>query len=91
MNPLAEGFDLYNKFEESVFPQYAPIPQLVERMRAEGALAALMSGSGASVFSFFASEAEARRACKNLEAHVRWACVSSFFFPKLASTGATAL
>lgn len=91
VNPLEEGFDLYNKFEESVFPKFAPIPDLVGRLRSEGALAALMSGSGASVFSFFASEGEARRACKNLEPYARWACVTSFIFPKLASTGATAL
>lgn len=89
--PLAEGFDLYNKFEESVFPKFPAIVELQKKMRDLGACTALMSGSGASVFGVFDSKERAESARAALASFVRWACVTEFYFPKFSAHGATAL
>lgn len=91
LNPLDSGFDLFNKFEESVFPKYPAIVELGQKMREQGALRTLMSGSGASVFAFFENRVRAELAQKTLRNLVRWACVSQLFFPNLSPNGATAL
>jgi 4-diphosphocytidyl-2-C-methyl-D-erythritol kinase len=44
--------ELYNKFEESVLPQFPLIAEMKKDFLAYGAIASLMSGSGASVFGF---------------------------------------
>jgi len=88
---LGIEFDLYNKFEESVFPKYAEIPALKARMLECGAQAALMSGSGASVFAIYSTERAAREALRDVGGMCRWGCVTTFFFPKFDSHGATAL
>ncbi len=50
-----DAFPLFNKFEESVLPQYSPIVELKNHFLQSGAISALLSGSGASVFGFFES------------------------------------
>ncbi len=47
---------LVNDFEESVFAEYPMIAELKQRMYAEGAVYAAMSGSGSSVFGIFNHE-----------------------------------
>lgn len=61
-NPIlsVESFPLFNKFEESVLPQYTPIVELKNEFLQFGAQSALLSGSGASVFAFFESQTLAR-------------------------------
>ncbi len=78
VKPLDEEFDLYNKFEESVFPQYPQIASLKQKFMDFGGLRALMSGSGASVFCFFGSENEAKRALEGVNKDIRWSTVARF-------------
>jgi 4-diphosphocytidyl-2-C-methyl-D-erythritol kinase len=55
-NPLDPNFDLFNKFEETVFRKFPEILALKQKLLDCGAKRALMSGSGASVFAFFEDE-----------------------------------
>ena len=55
MRPIEEWkWLIKNDFEASVFPQPTAIAALKERMYAQGALYASMTGSGAAVFGIFA-------------------------------------
>ena len=49
-----------NDFEESIFPKYPEIAKVKERMYAEGAVYAAMSGSGSSVFGIFEAPTDLR-------------------------------
>jgi 4-diphosphocytidyl-2-C-methyl-D-erythritol kinase len=53
----------YNIFEEVVPAEKPAVTALKESMLANGALRAMMSGSGPSVFGIFASVQEAEQAC----------------------------
>jgi 4-diphosphocytidyl-2-C-methyl-D-erythritol kinase len=53
-----------NDFEDSVFEVQPEIGKIKETLKASGALFALMSGSGSSVFGFFNDEDSARKAIK---------------------------
>ncbi|SRR5579884_109826 len=55
--PLAE-----NDFEEAVFPEYGVLRTIKTRLLSEGAEAALLSGSGSTVFGVFRDETTARQA-----------------------------
>ncbi len=90
-DPASEGFDLFNKFEESVNPKFPPIVELKEKMLALGAKKSLLSGSGASVFGFFPNRELALKAQSALRPQVRWASTTQFFFPNIELLGATAL
>jgi 4-diphosphocytidyl-2-C-methyl-D-erythritol kinase len=57
---------LTNDLEAVTLPRYPKLAVLKERLLAEGALVALMSGSGSSVFGIFESDATARRAFRRL-------------------------
>ena len=48
--PAAWVSHLFNRFEEFVFPDHPELPKLKQDLLAAGALGALMSGSGSSVF-----------------------------------------
>ncbi|WP_027185094.1 4-(cytidine 5'-diphospho)-2-C-methyl-D-erythritol kinase [Desulfovibrio inopinatus] len=61
--PFQNGVMLYNSFEEVVFSQYPEICRLKEILLTNGALGALMTGSGAAVFGLF-HQAEAARNVK---------------------------
>ena len=50
--------NLKNDFEDSVFPLYPEIRQIKEQLYEEGAVYALMSGSGSAVFGIFNEEPE---------------------------------
>lgn len=53
MKPFAQALRLYNSFEAVVFPEYPALRRVKERLLQDGATAALMSGSGATVFGLF--------------------------------------
>ena len=61
---------LYNSFERAVPPDSA-VWDIESALRAHGALAALLSGSGSAVFGLFAREDTARAAAETLRE--RWA------------------
>lgn len=69
----------YNKFEESVLPQFPLIAQMKRDFLDYGADFSLMSGSGASVFGVFPSKALAEEAVKKLGKTARYAVVTDFF------------
>lgn len=69
----------FNKFEETVLPQFPPIARLKQEMLSLGADFALMSGSGASVFGVFPSRLQAENAAKKLAPTVRYEAVTDFF------------
>ena len=58
---------MYNIFEQAVLPTHTVAPHLLDRMRRSGAVAAMMSGSGPSVFGLFENEAAARMAAEGIE------------------------
>jgi len=65
----------YNIFESVTEPIRPMVTVLKDTMRSKGALAAMMSGSGPSVFGVFSSRSDAEKACEELislgaEAHV---------------------
>src|SRR5574344_73909 len=74
--------ELYNKFEESVLPQFPLIVEMKKDFLAYGAIASLMSGSGSSVFGFFENRREADLALSKLGNRARWAAVTTFFEKK---------
>ena len=51
-----------NDFEGPVFKTYSMLQEIKQRLLAHGAEAALLSGSGATVFGVFREEAKARQA-----------------------------
>ena len=55
-----------NVLESVTVPLYPVITEIKERMRAKGARAALMSGSGPTVFGLFEDEGTARRALEDM-------------------------
>ncbi len=55
-----------NVLESVTVPLYPVIAEIKERMRAKGARAALMSGSGPTVFGLFEDEGTARRALEDM-------------------------
>lgn len=69
----------FNKFEESVLPQFPLISQMKCDFLTYGADFALMSGSGASVFGVFPSKSLAEEAVKKLGKTTRYAVVTDFF------------
>lgn len=52
---------LFNRFEELVFPDHPPLPRVKEDLVKAGAIAALMSGSGSSVFGLVSSRSQGTR------------------------------
>lgn len=70
---------LYNKFEESVFPQFPLIEEMKNDFLKHGAISSLMSGSGASVFGFFESRQKADFALSEIGKKARWSAVTTFF------------
>lgn len=59
--------NMYNIFEEVVLPTHSVAGKLIDSMKADGAQAAMMSGSGPSVFGLFATEQEANTAATNID------------------------
>lgn len=58
---------LFNDFEEVVLPEFPEIRKTKEFLLKNGACGAVMSGSGASVISFFKNEEDAIKAADELK------------------------
>lgn len=69
----------YNAFEESVFPKHPLVAEMKAKFLELGAECSLMSGSGASVFGIFASEAVAERAAESLKPVSRYLKITKFW------------
>jgi len=54
--------NMYNIFEEVVLPTHTVAGKLIDSLKSSGAQAAMMSGSGPSVFGLFATEQQAKAA-----------------------------
>ncbi len=63
-----------NDLESVTEVLYPEISEIKQRLMTYGAKAALMSGSGSSVFGLFSDISEAERAFRVLSAHSRWQC-----------------
>jgi 4-diphosphocytidyl-2-C-methyl-D-erythritol kinase len=63
---------LHNHLETAVIPSHPQIAQIKQKLVQNGALGALMSGSGSSVFGLFPDETSARRSAIKLK--VQWPC-----------------
>ena len=61
-NPAAWAGHLFNRFEEFVFPDHPELPRLKQDLLDAGAVGALMSGSGSSVFGIMPNEAQGKKA-----------------------------
>lgn len=57
---------MYNIFEEVVLPSHSTAPRLIAAMKESSAQAAMMSGSGPSVFGLFADEMTATQAATHI-------------------------
>ena len=64
------GKKLSNRMERSVIERYPEIREIKNAMLDQGALGALMSGSGSSVFGLFQDKEGMDLACKELKK--RW-------------------
>lgn len=62
MKPLAHALRLYNSFEAVVFPEYPALRRIKERLLQYGAAAAMMSGSGSTIFGLFRTATAAEQA-----------------------------
>lgn len=67
--PLAHGVYRGNDFEEVVFPAYPQVFRLYKMLLEKGAVAARLSGSGASLFGLFSDAGTAAAAARKLAAH----------------------
>jgi 4-diphosphocytidyl-2-C-methyl-D-erythritol kinase len=77
-DPLFGKFDLFNKFEESVLPQFPQIQKMKDDFLSAGALGTLMSGSGASVFAFFETEIAGKSALERISSTSRFGAIARF-------------
>lgn len=66
-NSLDTVSALFNRFEEVIEPERPAVSQLKAMLIRQGALGALMSGSGPAVFGVFADETTAKRAADQLK------------------------
>jgi 4-diphosphocytidyl-2-C-methyl-D-erythritol kinase len=56
--------EIFNDFETSILSAYPPIMEAKSFLKAQGSVAALLSGSGSSVFGFFSDEESAFAAAR---------------------------
>lgn len=70
--------ELRNDFEEPVGGRHPEIREVRETLLAHGPAAAMLSGSGASVFALFADEAAAESARAAVEPACRWSARTRF-------------
>ncbi|MDH7569360.1 MAG: 4-(cytidine 5'-diphospho)-2-C-methyl-D-erythritol kinase [Armatimonadota bacterium] len=63
---------LHNDLEQPVFRAHPQLAALKDELEVAGALGALLSGSGSTVFGLFSSEAAARRAAEELAGRWPW-------------------
>lgn len=58
---------MFNDFEEVVLPEFSEIREIKEYLLKNGACGAVMSGSGASVISFFRNKDKAEKVASDLK------------------------
>ncbi len=78
-SPFRDFQGAFNKFEESVFPQFPLISEMKNDFLEGGAAVALMSGSGASVFGIFKNRADAEKTAEKIAKNARFVAVTEFF------------
>lgn len=66
---------LHNDLERVTVARHPVITEIKQRLVAAGALGALMSGSGPTVFGLFEDESSARVACAALATEPQWRCL----------------
>lgn len=71
---------LHNDLEQVTCARYPVIGEIKRRLLAEGAVGALMSGSGPTVFGLFPSAPEAERAASRLSAEGGWWTAAASFY-----------
>ena len=76
---ILEPRSLFNAFEISVFPKHPLVAAMKEKFLDLGAEAALMSGSGASVFGIFADRSSAQTAAETLKPYSRYLAITKFW------------
>lgn len=76
---ILEPKSLFNAFEVSVFPKHPLVAAMKEKFLDLGAEAALMSGSGASVFGIFADRSSAQTAAETLKPYSRYLTLTKFW------------
>ncbi len=76
---ILEPKSLFNAFEVSVFPKHPLVAAMKEKFLDLGAEAALMSGSGASVFGIFADRSSAQTAAETLQPYSRYIALTKFW------------
>lgn len=76
---ILEPRSLFNAFETSVFPKHPLVAAMKEKFLDLGAEAALMSGSGASVFGIFADRSSAQTAAETLKPYSRYIALTKFW------------
>ena len=76
---ILEPKSLFNAFEASVFPKHPLVAAMKEKFLDLGAEAALMSGSGASVFGIFADRSSAQTAAETLKPYSRYIALTKFW------------
>ncbi len=69
---------IYNKFEETVIPQFPVIQEIKDHIMNYNATASLLSGSGSSVFGLFENKNDADRCLKELKISKKYAAVTNF-------------
>jgi 4-diphosphocytidyl-2-C-methyl-D-erythritol kinase len=58
---------MYNDFEQVIFPRHSRIEMVKENLLSAGAVVALLSGSGSSVFGVFSDRAACEAACAAID------------------------
>ena len=67
------ALNLHNDFEHSIFKKYPDLKEIKEELERQGADAAIMSGSGSSVFGIFKDKEEAKEAYDKLKGKYKFA------------------
>jgi 4-diphosphocytidyl-2-C-methyl-D-erythritol kinase len=80
-NPSKLASLVQNDFEESVFKTYPEIARLKEKLKENGAVFSLMSGSGSSVFGFFEDEQKALDAISTFPKNYQTSLTAPSFKP----------
>jgi 4-diphosphocytidyl-2-C-methyl-D-erythritol kinase len=79
-NDLSFAGDMFNRFEEVIFPRLPEVCEMKNDLYSCGALGALMSGSGSAVFGIFEDDTSATAALDMLLKKNVFACKTRPFY-----------
>jgi 4-diphosphocytidyl-2-C-methyl-D-erythritol kinase len=68
----ASSAGIFNDFESSILPAYPAVQEVKDFLLQRGATAAMLSGSGSSVFGFFSDEESALAASRDQDIRESW-------------------